>query len=105
MCNHSHRKTVDLMVLELNNFLDDNHDSQKEGKTQKIIASRTQESFTRSGLMLVSEHQRPPYTDVFGTEATAYAFLMSNYTQMKDNILPALRSKRTRLLIAGPLYR
>lgn len=105
MCNHSHGKTVDLMVLELNNFLDDNHDSQKEGKTQKIIASRTQESFTRSSLMLVSEHQRPPHTDIFGIEATAYAFLMSNYTQMKDNILPVLRSKRTQLLIAGPLYR
>lgn len=71
MCNHSHGKTVDLMVLELNNFPDDNHDSQKEGKTQKIIASRTQGSFTRSGLMLVSEHQRPPYTDIFGIEATA----------------------------------
>lgn len=76
MCNHSHGKTVDLMVLELNNFLDDNHDSQKEGKTQKIIAKliapcETQGSFTRSGLMLVSEHQRPPYTDIFGIEATA----------------------------------
>ena len=63
--------------------------------------------FTRSGLQLESVLQEPPHTDVSRTWASTVAFLVSSHSWTRDNIrgiLPAIRTKRTGLLLSGPKF-
>lgn len=73
------------------------NDGSLESNVQKIVDSRTCESYRRSGLRLVSMHQ-----ELDAGKKLHLWHLHHSWTRDIRSFLPGLRRKRTGLLVGGP---